>query len=181
MKLVRKIIITVLCLQIILVAIPMRASACDCYVPDNALEGLEKSDAVFTGKVKDIKKTKINGEAYYAVLIEVDRTWKGIKESQIIVYTDWSSCMFEFQKDEEYLLYSYKNDDKYFVMNCGRSTTIQYGKEDIAQLGPGINPSEQVNLSFEFYNLEWITGSVVTVLIFLCASIIIRRRNSKNK
>ncbi len=181
MKLVLKLIIGVLLSQIIFIANPVSVSACNCYIPENAIEGLEKSDAVFSGKVKNIKKAKVNGETYNAVLIEVDKIWKGINESQSIVYTSWSSCQFEFEIGREYLLYSYKNGDNYYVMNCGRSTDILNGKEDLELLGPGNEPTEIVTLSFEYNKETWILGTIAVVVLLCTSMIIINRRLKERK
>lgn len=148
-----------------LIVSPLHASACDCYIPENALEALEKSDAVFTGKVKKIKKVLQQGSTYDAVLIEVGETWKGVDESQVIIYTEWSSCQFEFESGQQYLLYAYKVGEQYHVINCGRSTTVAKGAEDIKLLGGGKQPSKEVDLANKFYSWEWLAGAVILAAI----------------
>ena len=41
-----------------LIVSPLHALACDCYIPENALEALEKSDAVFTGAASSSLKVE---------------------------------------------------------------------------------------------------------------------------
>lgn len=175
------ILVGLLFLYITFTLAPSSVSACDCDVPDDALEGLEKSDAVFTGKVKDIKKVKINGEPFDAVLVEVNEIWKGIQESEIVIYTTWSNCQFEFDEGEEYLLYSYRNEDRLYVSICGRSTTVSHGSEDIKMLGPGKTPDKEVNLEFESVNWKWIVGLITIVVVFsLSALFIVRHLRKRN-
>lgn len=164
-----------LCIVMVFNISPLKAFACDCYIPQDALEGLEASDAVFTGRVIDIKKTTINGSAHDAVYMAVDEIWKGIKESHIVVYTSWSSCQFEFTDGEQYLLYSYQHGDKHFVMNCGRSTTIANGAEDIKLLGAGSTPSIKVERASDSNTWQWYTLIIVSVLALGAAFVLIRK------
>jgi len=180
-KTIVKIIIGVLIFQFIAVFIPYSVSACTCAYPEDAIEALEKSDAVFTGKVKGIKKSMINGNAYNAVLIDVYDAWKGVDTTQFIVYTYWSSCQFEFQQGEEYLIYSYKYEDNYIVLNCGRSTTLDSAEADLKQLGQGLKTSVNVNLTFEFYKWRMITGFITLMVLGLSIMIVVRRYKSRNK
>lgn len=159
-------------IAIALVTSPLQVSACSCDIPADAIEGMAHSDAVFTGEVKHIKRANINGDTYDAVLIHVDEIWKGINESQVIVYTGWTSCQFEFEEGEQYLLYAYKNEDKLYVISCGRSTVMSNGAEDIKLLGPGDKPSKEVNLTFEYNKWEWIIGSIAVVALLSTAVII---------
>lgn len=87
--------------------------ACDCVIPENANEAMDKAAAVFRGEVLQIRKERVNGESYQAAIISVSEIWKGIDETQVLVYTDWaSSCQFDFVVGEEYLLYPYESDGK---------------------------------------------------------------------
>ncbi|MCR8656652.1 hypothetical protein [Paenibacillus endoradicis] len=153
--------------------------ACNCFYPEDAIEALEKSDAVFTGRVKGIKKTTIDNESYNAVLIEVNEIWKGIHTTQIIVYTTWSSCQFDFQQEEDYLLYSYNHEGNYYVMNCGRSTTLASAESDLKQLGQGLEPYINVSLTIEFYKWRLITGFIILMVVGLSIMYIGRRYKSK--
>ncbi|URN93769.1 MAG: hypothetical protein NAG76_18345 [Candidatus Pristimantibacillus lignocellulolyticus] len=176
-----KIIIGVLIFQLIAVFSSSSVSACSCAYPQDAIEALEKSDAVFTGKVKGIKKSTMNGNAFNAVLIDVYDSWKGVQTTQFIVYTDWSSCQFEFQQGEEYLLYSYKHEDKYIVMNCGRSTTLDSADADLKQLGQGLEPSDNVNFLFDFYKWRLITAFIILIIIGLLIIAVVYRYKLKKK
>jgi len=158
---------------------PLNVSACNCDIPKDAIEGMAHSDAVFTGEVKRIKTAYVNGEANNAVFIHVDEIWKGINETQVIVYTGWNSCQFEFKEGEQYLLYAYKYEDKYHVISCGRSATILNGAEDIKLLGPGDKPSKEVNLTFEYNKWEWIIGSIAAMVLLSTAVILIRKHKKR--
>lgn len=180
MKGITSTLITSCLFLLLIVSFPNNAEACDCDIPKSAREGLEQSDAVFTGKVKSIKKTKIDGEAFNEAWIEVGEIWKGIKESQIVVYTSWSSCQFEFQEGEDYLLYSYQVSGNYYVTNCGRSNKLSGATMDIDQLGPGMEASVYVNLAFKYNKWNWIFVSFCIVLFAGgIATYLIRNNNKK--
>lgn len=157
---------------------PVLISACNCDVPDNVTEALDSADAVFKGKVIKLKEETINAEKYDVALISVSETWKGMVDSQVIVYTAWSSCQFDFEVGKEYLLYSYKHTGKFEVINCGRSTEISYAQEDLLELGEGNEPTNTIQLEDEFENgnLGVITSFV---LLIVGASVIVFLRRKR--
>lgn len=156
---------------------PALTSACKCDVPDNATEALETATAVFKGEVIKLKEETIDGEKYDVALISVSETWKGIEDSQVIVYTDWTSCQFEFEEGKEYLLYPYKHNGKLKVINCGRSADINYAKGDLLELGEGNEPTNTVQLEDDFKNGKiGIIMSFVLLLIIASALIFLRRK-----
>lgn len=145
--------------------------ACDCYVPETAHEAQEKADAVFKGKVLQLKKEKIEGETYNVALISVSETWKGIDDTQVTVFTDWTSCQFDFEVGKEYLLYPNKLNGELRVIDCGRSVEIQFAANDLLQLGKGEDPTNMVQLEDEFQNNTFKTFIVLTLLIIMTVSI----------
>ena len=103
----KKLFLGILLINLIISVInPLQAKACNCYIPDSALEAMESASAVIQGKVIDLTTESIDNEKYYAALIEVSRIWKGTEDSQIIVYTSWSSCQFEFEIGQAYRSHS---------------------------------------------------------------------------
>jgi hypothetical protein len=156
--------------------------ACDCVSPDNANEALEKASAVFKGEVMKLKEEKKDGENDNVALISVSEIWKGIDESQVKVYTDRnSSCHFDFELGKEYLLYPYEHNGKLKVMNCGRSTEIEYASKDLSELGKGKNPSHLVQLEDEFKNNRLlILISIVLTLIVIISIIVVLRKVKRN-
>ncbi|HZG76690.1 MAG TPA: hypothetical protein VEZ72_12640 [Paenibacillus sp.] len=129
---------------------PRQVEACSCFVPDSALEAMERADATIRGKVIDVKKRSIDNSMYDVALFEVSRIWKGIEQSQVVLHTSWSSCQFSFEIGQEYLLYPYEHEGRYHVINCGRNAEINHAEADLAALGEGRPPTEVVDLTAAF-------------------------------
>lgn len=81
---------------------PSVTYACSCVMPAEPLEALEKSTAVFVGKVVDMKEPSqgniISSADPVKVTFEVDSSWKGVEGNQVTLTTALSSasCGFEF-------------------------------------------------------------------------------------
>ena len=61
---------------------PLITSACSCAELPSVEEEFERSQAVFSGKVVDVReKRSIKGYQTKSVLFEVTNTWKGVKHS----------------------------------------------------------------------------------------------------
>lgn len=154
--------------------------ACDCMIPENANEAKDKAVAVFSGEVLQIKKERTNGESYQVALISVSEIWKGIEETQVLVYTDWaSSCQFDFEVGEKYLLYPYENDGKLKVIDCGRSAEIRNASQDLLELGKGEKPNNTVQLDKEMRDSKLLFVSILLVL-FISAIVFVYSRKRKN-
>ncbi|MGZ9584452.1 hypothetical protein [Paenibacillus marinisediminis] len=178
----RKIVGMVLLACIIFMLVPSeRAAACSCIVPEDAIAGKEQASAVVQGTVLKIKKSFPIGEAHNAVLLDVQRSWKGNESSQMIVYTDWSSCMFEFEQGVQYLLYTYEHKGVQKVFNCGRSTEIAQADQDLAQLGAGQPPTIEVNLEWRFIEPIWILAMVILLLLISALLWLVMRRRRADK
>ena len=88
---------------LLLSSFPSITSACSCAELPSVEEEFERSQAVFSGKVVDVReKRSIKGYQTKSVLFEVTNTWKGVKQSQIIVTTGQGGgdCGFNFKKDK---------------------------------------------------------------------------------
>lgn len=160
---------------------PSSVYACSCVFPDSAAAAAASSAAVFSGKVTAIKKEKLDGETYNAVLIEVDTAWKGMPYSQAIVYTPWSSCQFDFEIGQSYLLYTYEKQGTLHVISCSRSGLLQHVSADVNELVAGEAPSQVLNLSGEFSMWRTLQPLAVTgavVMIGAVLLVIIYRRSS---
>lgn len=180
-----KLMILVTVLSVLIYPVPT-AMACDCDPPDTATEAMEVATAVFRGTVIKIhkKQTMSDGERYDKVLFSVSESWKGMEDSQAIIYTDsFSSCTFEFQVGNEYLLYPYGLDGKMFIMDCGRSSDISLAKDDLEELGEGKEPTNIVDLEDRNFGvirfesaLKWVIGIVFGVAVLVMIGI----KRSKN-
>lgn len=154
MRISQKISMTLVVIGFLFLLFPMTGLACSCVPPGSVQEEMERSSAVFSGKVVEIvnpnKKNKIQSSAnLVAVKLEVKEWWKGGNESEVIVYTEMSSasCGFEFSLNEEYIVYAYKDDDGKIRVNlCSRTAELKDAEEDLTQLGEAEKPVKQVKL-----------------------------------
>jgi hypothetical protein len=157
---------------------PSVTSACSCAELPTAAEELERSKAVFSGKVLDIKnKRSADGYMTKSVLFEVTNTWKGVTQSQITITTGQGGgdCGFTFTEGQEYLVYAYESDmygSKALVTGiCDRTNYMTSLKDDLHILGAGKPPVEKVDLSSEqngFQVYLWAAGVVVSgIMVFL--------------
>lgn len=153
----KRIVILIVILFISVLIYPIdKGYACSCSQPDPPKEALEGSSAVFSGKVIDIVDRNKNNEIQssadpIAILFDVDKSWKGVDQTQITVYTERSSasCGYGFSLNEKYLVYAYKDDGELRVNACSRTAPLSGAKEDIQALGKGETPAEQVTLDIE--------------------------------
>ncbi|AIF45248.1 hypothetical protein X953_05965 [Virgibacillus sp. SK37] len=134
--------------------LPGISHACSCLEPGAPKEEFKHSSAVFTGKVIErIDKNENNliqsSADQIAVVFKVDKTWKGINETEVIVYTerDSASCGFEFKLNNSYLVYATKKDNKLHVSLCSRTTTLTEAAQDFTELGDGKKPTNQVSVN----------------------------------
>ena len=171
---VRKLVAFALCVClsfIVLMAAPNISYACKCLDKPSVEQELKTSSAVFSGKVIEIKEEKRNDTIVEKVLIEVNQTWKGPAESQIILESLQSSCSFTFRKGKEYIVYATLNsemNDKTALTTevCDRTVLLENAEEDLKLLGGGRKPTKNVNRVDEMdspglaWSL-WIPGSAI--------------------
>ncbi|WP_175986453.1 hypothetical protein [Bacillus sp. Marseille-Q1617] len=118
---------------------PLNGIACKC--ADRSPDLLyEEADAVFRGKVVDLKEDSTIGA------VEVTEIWKGTNKSAVYVYTDQSSCGFHFKVNKEYVFYADKDKGNYLITACSGTFPMDVKVEEERSLGKGIPPSQQVTL-----------------------------------
>lgn len=155
----------------ILVTFPSIGWACSCLVPPPPQEALERSEAVFTGKVMTVTKPEApvgSSAAPVRVLFEVTETWKGTDQSQAIVRTamDSASCGFHFEEGKEYLVYAQKGPMGHWETNiCTRTVELAHAQEDLAALGEGSAPAHVVDLEGELKGASWYLWGGIAILI----------------
>ncbi|MDN4606954.1 hypothetical protein [Sporosarcina highlanderae] len=126
---------------------PLDASACSCIAPPPPEDALEKANAVFTGEVVEIeeKRKLFGGFIGKKVQFKVDKAWKGIDESEIVISTGQSDgdCGFSFVKGQKYLVYasvsSMYEENNYSLSTtiCHRTTELTNATADLNALGEG--------------------------------------------
>jgi hypothetical protein len=155
-----------------------KAYACSCAsVEPN--EAFEKAEAVFTGKVLNIKQQRKQEGVVGAIeyrdvnLFEVQETWKGINQSQVIVYDNGHdvSCGFNFEVGKTYLIYTYKGKDGgLYTGLCSRTEEISKAGEDLNFLGQGKEVEKEVNLEGE---MKWISNKDYDMEIFIGGIVVV--------
>ncbi len=157
-------------------------SACLCGFPgDQAspLESLERSDAVFVGRVLDIDKKFLGFE--YNVRFEVEKYWKGISEKNVTIETDsgGGACGYRFEKGEEYLVYAY-GDDTLSTNRCSRTRLLANAQKDLLSLGDGYLPTDSgSNYVPQISDFNLIAAIVVIAIVLSAIIIFLIRRYEK--
>lgn len=163
-------------------------SACSCVQLPNVEEELERSNAVFSGKVIDVReKRSLTGNVSKLVLFEVTSTWKGVQQSQIMITTglDSGDCGIDFKGGKEYLVYASESTmygaKSLVSIICDRTNQLSSLQSDLAILGEGKPPHEKVDLTGEFAGYSsYICGAVIGVIAIVLIVIVKRRKNKVN-
>ena len=94
---------------------------CDCAPPPSPEESYEMADVVFSGEVTNVIEDWNN--LIKEVSIDVYDVWKGSIGSQIIILTgiDDGICGYNFQVNEEYLIYGNYSGDYIWTNICTRT------------------------------------------------------------
>ncbi len=146
--------------------------ACDCEVPKSALKALKQVNFVFQGEIikHESSGSLIGGET--VAFVNVDRVWKGLNESEILVYTDWSTCGFKFEDGKSYLFYAYERSGKPFITNCSKTKLLEQADDDLKELGQGRFPLNIVDLEVEYF---WVKneGVIFKTVVFLVISLLV--------
>lgn len=172
---------------------PTTSYACSCLEPGPVIEELERSSAVFSGKViemVDKNKNKLirSSADPIAVKFEVAEIWKGKSQTEIIVYTerDSASCGFEFDLDKEYLVYANEVEGELKVSLCSRTKLLSAAGTDIQELGKGEKPVKQTSGDSNSNNEEQLTTNknqpyfiALFIGVLLVVSIFAVRRRKK--
>ena len=132
------------------------ASTARCSIPVSVSEELQKSDAVFAGKViaeeyRPLKTSAGEGEVL-TVRIAVEKWWKGAKTEEVTQYTSTirhsgritsaEDEEFQFGLGERYLVYASKFSDNLRTSVCQRTKKLELADEDLQKLGEGKAPEK---------------------------------------
>lgn len=120
------------------------AWSCSCIAPPPPKKALEKSAAVFAGKVTAVKRQG----RLLRVTFAISKTWKGTKGKTVDVTTATNSaaCGYGFKKGTSYLVYCYapgknaKQPAPLATNICTRTKTLASAKGDLKEIGPGKKP-----------------------------------------
>lgn len=139
---------------VVFVSFPSSIKACSCAQLPSVAEELKGSNAVFSGKVVKIRERRnIKGYKVRSVLFEVENTWKGTKQSQVLITTGLGGgdCGYDFTEGHEYLVYAHDStmygSKSLVTVICNRTNELSSSKEDLKILGEGMQPTEEVDLT----------------------------------
>jgi hypothetical protein len=160
-----------------LTSFPTASHACKCVEEKSVEKELETSEAVFGGKVIEIKNENSNRK----ILFEVEDTWKGVSQTEIILEDEWSSCSTDFYEGESYLVYAHEFQGELTTDICDRTRELSSAGDDLATLGTGAKPTEEVDLREQLrspivhYIYIWLplVGFLIVFVMF------IRKRSGK--
>jgi hypothetical protein len=150
--------------------------ACSC-VGGDALVKLNRSNAVFTGKVIEVGGTsKFDFGRLREYTFQVDQAWKGVTTNTVTIYSydgSSASCGFSFTKGETYLVYTNEAQDGRLQTNlCNGNVMLSQAGEDLNLLGPatirgeGLTDSPQAAKGGGPAMLLWY-GLIVAAIILL--------------
>jgi len=114
------------------------AFPCSCMEPPPPEEAYEEADAVFSGQVTNIV---VDESGYYhEVTFQIIDVWKGEDSEEITVLTETYSdaCGYNFQINNEYLVYAYNYTWGIYTTICTRTNLLEYASEDLDYLN-GLN------------------------------------------
>ena len=150
-------------LSIILVMLLLSVSsafACSCMMPDHPLVEADEATSVFIGKVTNIttieKKldsfsTEIN-KVNFDILYNIKNTED--EKLEISTAKDSATCGYNFEVWEEYIVYSYKNDDNELSVSlCSRTALLENAIEDIQTFN--IEISDEWKIVEKISDLTW--------------------------
>lgn len=128
--------------SVALTALPQQAFACTCAPPESPTDELERSTAVFAGKVTALEAPtgKITSSADpVEVTFRVYTVWKGPSSDTLTITTARSSisCGYEFEIGHEYLVYARDKKDDLKVSLCSRTKSLARAGGDLAALRKG--------------------------------------------
>ncbi len=148
------------------------ASACSCVQSPGVTQELERSDAVFSGKVIEIdEKPRLLTSSTRSIVFQVAQVWKGDGHSQVEISTGQGGgdCGFEFNMGQEYLVYAVKSNmygtNELITIICDRTAVLSQAQGDVAVLGEGQAPSEEVDLLSQNGWLLPVIGFIVLAII----------------
>lgn len=116
--------------------------ACTCAPPGSPTRELERADAVFSGKVVEVRRRKRGADIFAGVeaVLRVERAWKGVEAATVSVFTASHSaaCGYGFKQGRTYLVYAHKDREGRLATGiCGRTRRLKDAGEDLKELGAG--------------------------------------------
>jgi hypothetical protein len=113
-------------------------TACICVNSKTPAQEFEAVEAVFSGKVVEMTEIKTGEDVLegYLVKFSVEKSWKLINQSEVVIFTAGvGMCGFPFDIGETYLVYAVRKDRKELTTRtCRKTAKLEYAKEELKDL-----------------------------------------------
>ncbi|MFJ7370944.1 hypothetical protein ACIQVU_16075 [Lysinibacillus sp. NPDC098008] len=175
----RKQILLIILVIAITVISPIQSKALTCVeVKEPAIDYYDVAIFGTIVKVKtDIEQKGFTGPKEWKkyVLVDVEKSWKKEADSQLIFEADYASSD-NFEQGKKYVLYLDEKDGAYYSSSPCTPDILVNSSSDYEQLGKGLEPVNQVNLSYKmlFMNDKDIDLGITIVIIAILFIIIWR-------
>jgi hypothetical protein len=136
MKVVMKFINSILALTMLSFVNVGVSQTCTCIGPADAKEGLELSEAVFSGRV--FKSDEFKAE------VEVERVWKGkFTKARVIVFNPApkEECSLVLRRGQRYIVFASEDREKgrvsYIPKICFPTSVLSKAEQTLKEIGEG--------------------------------------------
>jgi hypothetical protein len=165
MKLVKYISIVIFLFTLTFAFKPTSSFACSCIPSPPVQEELERVSAVFSGKVLEIKEDSSSNTEPLKVTFQVNRTWKGVNETELSIYTgrDSAGCGYSFKVNESYLVYAIESEGKLITGLCSLTKELSSAEEDLSIIGEGNEPT---NTTSKDGKNDYTTDATTWIILF---------------
>ncbi|MFW6136423.1 MAG: hypothetical protein ACOC7N_06340 [Chloroflexota bacterium] len=156
-----------------------QAPACMCVPAGPPSDELERSTAVFAGKVTGVEVPSgdvMSSADPVRVTFRIYTVWKGPSRDSLTVTTARStvSCGYEFEAGKEYLVYAYGEEDDLEVSLCSRTRPLALAEADLAALGRG--NGEGIGAEIQLYKYLAAVAVVTVVAVGVGVAALLARR-----
>jgi len=135
------------------------ARACECIEYDVPVcAAFWRADAVFTGRLVDIKPLKNppdKDRRYINLQFRIEAPYRGVSGAYAyVVTTSGNICDLKFRKGERYIVYARQDGRRLETGFCWRTKSLKYAKEDLAYIRTVTQHSAQESVSGKIL-LSW--------------------------
>jgi hypothetical protein len=149
----KAVVVSLSLLLLLLASAPAESCECSALKPlSNAIR--TEAPFIFEGRVVEFVERSLHttrttsggdsGEVQplaRQVVFEVRRVWNGVRKKRIAVASDLSSCMFSFEVDRTYVVFSWKDaKGELTTSHCSRTVESSQAADILAHLGQATVP-----------------------------------------
>ena len=135
MKLMLRVLLSLLLLPALLTFDIARVAACSCVVDVPFITRVTDTDAIFTGKVM------ASAEGASGIPIMVTKSWKGVNQPTVTIAVGNSSCSFFFETDKEYLIFATEVGSQLRTGLCNGNQPLETAGKTVVLLDTLLPPS----------------------------------------